>query len=173
MFAFRSRPEVGRWLASLPADRVGFRQAFSLGLAHTLVVSEAGAPARVVGTLRLAVQDGWAQKEIRHLAKDAQAELGWSFDPGVQGQGFATEAVAELLAMAFAAPPTGLGLRRVEAHAFADNHPCVRLMERVGMRLEAYHVADSLHRDGTWRDGVTYALLACEWRAATEAGTPG
>ncbi|GAB3300605.1 hypothetical protein [Epidermidibacterium keratini] len=39
-------------------------------------------------------------------------------------------------------------------------------MERLGMRREAYNIADSLHRDGRWLDGMQYALLADEWRAA-------
>ncbi|MFC5043956.1 hypothetical protein [Ornithinimicrobium kibberense] len=36
-------------------------------------------------------------------------------------------------------------------------------MEKVGLRQEGHFVRESLHRDGTWRDGVTYALLADEW----------
>jgi RimJ/RimL family protein N-acetyltransferase len=51
----------------------------------------------------------------------------------------------------------------VEAYCFAENEPSWRLMERVGMRREAHTVADGLHRDGTWRDGLAYALLA--WAA--------
>jgi RimJ/RimL family protein N-acetyltransferase len=68
--------------------------------------------------------------------------------------------VRELLAIAF----DGLGLRRVVANCFADNEPSWRLMERIGMRREAHNVRDSLHRDGEWYDGLTYALLADEWR---------
>jgi hypothetical protein len=58
-----------------------------------------------------------------------------------------------------------LGVRRVVASAFADNAPSLRLAERVGMRQESYAVADSLHRDLGWIDGVGYALLAEEWAA--------
>jgi RimJ/RimL family protein N-acetyltransferase len=39
-------------------------------------------------------------------------------------------------------------------------------MERIGMRREQLAVRDSLHRCGEWLDGVTYALLADEWRTA-------
>ena len=48
---------------------------------------------------------------------------------------------------------------------FADNVPSWRLMERLGMRREEYAVRDSLHRSGEWLDGMTYALLADEWRS--------
>jgi len=36
-------------------------------------------------------------------------------------------------------------------------------MERIGMRREAHNVRDTLHRDGEWYDGLTYALLADEF----------
>ncbi|RII87839.1 N-acetyltransferase, partial [Clavibacter michiganensis] len=79
----------------------------------------------------------------------------------VGGRGLATEAVRAALRIAF----EGLGVRRVVASAFADNGPSLRLAERVGMRRESYAVADSLHRDLGWIDGVGYALLAEEWAA--------
>ena len=57
-----------------------------------------------------------------------------------------------------------LGVRRVVALAFADNAPSLRVMERVGMRRESLMVKESLHRELGWVDGVSYALLADEWR---------
>jgi RimJ/RimL family protein N-acetyltransferase len=90
-----------------------------------------------------------------------QAEIGWCIDPAVQGQGYATEAVRELIRIAF----EELGLRRLVAHCFAANKASWRLMERVGMRREVYTVKESLHRSGEWMDGMSYALLAEEWHA--------
>lgn len=58
-----------------------------------------------------------------------------------------------------------LGLRRVKALAFADNLASRRVMEKLGMRLEEYAVAESLHRSKGWLDGAGYAILADEWRA--------
>ena len=69
--------------------------------------------------------------------------------------------VRELLRICF----EDLRLRRVTANAFAANEASWRLMERVGMRREGFSVADSLHRDLGWVDGVLYALLADEWSA--------
>jgi RimJ/RimL family protein N-acetyltransferase len=37
-------------------------------------------------------------------------------------------------------------------------------MERVGMRRESTTLKDGLHPSGEWMDGVSYALLADEWR---------
>jgi RimJ/RimL family protein N-acetyltransferase len=127
--------------------------------AKTLVVELDGV---VIGDLMLAPEDAWAQSEIAEQAKGTQAEIGWCLDPAHGGQGYATEAVRELIRIAF----EDLGLRRLVALCFADNEPSWRLMERVGMRREQYAVKDSLHRSGAWLDGMTYALLAEEWEAA-------
>jgi RimJ/RimL family protein N-acetyltransferase len=87
------------------------------------------------------------------------AEIGYVLDPAYAGRGYATEAVREVLRIAF----EDLGVRRVIAQCFADNEPSWRLMERVGMRREQHSVRDSLHRSGQWLDGMLYAILAEEW----------
>ncbi len=156
---FRRLPEVNRWLTSQPADLDEYRTKFLEPgrLARTLVVEHEG---RVVGDLMLGVGDGWAQSEVAERAAGTKADLGWVIAPGSGGRGLATEAVLELLRLAF----EDLGVRRVEAVCFADNTPSWRLMERVGMRREVHTVADSLHASGEWLDGFGYALLAEEWR---------
>ena len=67
---------------------------------------------------------------------------------------------------------SALGARRVVADCFAANEASWRLMERVGMRREQHHVEDSLHAELGWLDGLGYALLATEWRAAGRVGVP-
>lgn len=154
IFAYRRDEEVARWLTSLPATP----EALALKLLaddRTLVVEHEGV---IVGDLMLAVQDAWAQSEVAAQAKGAQAELGWCFSPDHRGKGLATEAVAELIAIAFE-----LGVRRIEASCFAENAASRRLINRVGLRQEGYFVQESLHRDGTWHDGMTFALLREEW----------
>lgn len=166
---YRRREDVARWLPMLPTSEQGHRETFCAPrrLATTLVVrlrgdDEGDARDGVIGDVKFDIGDGWAQDEVLPAAQGVQAEIGWVFDPQFHGRGYATEAVSEVLRLAFAE----LGLRRVEAYCFAENEPSWRLMERVGMRREAHTVADGLHRDGTWRDGFSYALLADEWRAA-------
>ena len=158
LWAYRRLEVVDRWLTDRPRDLAAWRSSLAepARARTTLVVERDG---HVVGDLYVAVEDGWAQRDIEEQPRLAQAEIGWVLDPAAQGLGYATEAVRALLRLCF----TELGLRRVTASAFADNAPSWRLMERVGMRREAYGVADSLHRDLGWLDGVTYALLADEW----------
>lgn len=158
MWAYRRLDEVTRWVTSRPADEAAWIAGSAAMLRDQLVLELDG---RVVGDLMVRVEDAWAQREVAHRAAGTQAELGWTLDPADGGRGLATEAVRAALGIAF----EGLGVRRVVASAFADNAPSLRLAERVGMRRESYAVADSLHRDLGWIDGVGYALLAEEWAA--------
>ena len=155
---------VNQWITSAPTDRESYRTLFEDPgrLAKTLLIELDGV---VIGDLMLAIEDAWAQSEVAEQARGVQAELGWSLDPEQAGRGYATEAVAALIRLCF----EDLGLRRVTANCFADNVASWRLMERLGMRREAYTIRDSLHRSGAWLDGMSYALLADEWRAQGRA----
>jgi RimJ/RimL family protein N-acetyltransferase len=160
VYDFRSLPEVARWMPDQPEsyDAWVLAQGQRGGVDRMLVVL---LDDLVIGHLYLHVEDAWSQVEVREQAARAQAEIGWAFDPGQQGRGYATEAVQELLRACF----EDVGVRRVVALAFADNAPSLRVMERVGMRREALMVKESLHRELGWIDGVQYALLADEWRS--------
>ncbi|WP_238335834.1 GNAT family N-acetyltransferase [Serinicoccus kebangsaanensis] len=154
VFAYRSLPETAQWLSGRPTDQAAHARVFAQRSGGTLVVEAFG---EIVGDLLLAVEDAWSQAEVEEQAARSQAMLGWVFAPKHQGKGYATEAVRELITIAFE-----LGVRRVYADAFADNPASARVMTKVGMRQEARHVKESLHRDGTWRDSVSFALLAEE-----------
>ena len=158
---YRRLPEVNRWITRAPGTLEEYRPAFTepVRLAKTLVVELDGV---VVGDLMVSVQDAWAQAEMAEQARGVEAELGWALHPDHAGRGYATEAVRALFRLCF----DDLGLRRVVAHCFADNVASWRLMERLGMRRECYTVRESLHRSGQWLDGMSYGLLADEWRAA-------
>lgn len=160
MWEYRRLDPVGRWMTDASKDLDAFvaKSTADHRLNDTIVVEVDG---RLVGDLMVRVESPWAQGEVKEQAKDTQAEIGWCLDPAVQGHGFGTEAAAALLGIGFG----DLGLRRLIAQCFADNEPSWRIMERIGMRREAYSVKDSLHRSGVWMDGMLYAMLAEEWRA--------
>ncbi|GGK12067.1 N-acetyltransferase [Pilimelia terevasa] len=88
------------------------------------------------------------------------AELGYMFLPEHGGRGYATEAAAALLDLAFGEA----GIHRVYARMYGGNAPSARVLERLGMRREAHLVANERHR-GEWSDEVIYAILAEEWAA--------
>jgi len=161
IWRYRRLDSVGRWMtdASKELDAFVAKSLEVKRLPDTLVVEHDGA---LIGDLMLKPEDAWGQGEVADRVVGVQAEIGWCLDPAYEGHGYGTEAARELLRIAFA----DLGLHRVVALCFAENEPSWRLMERIGMRREGYHRQDSLHRDGTWRDGMTYALLAEEWSSA-------
>lgn len=155
IFAYRSRPEVAEWITSTATDVESLAERFGDG-ATTVIVEHEG---RLIGDLMVRSRDAYAQREVAERAAGSEAELGWTFDPAHQGRGLATEAVRALIGICFGE----LGLRRVAAACFTGTEPSWHLMERVGMRREAHHVADSLHREHGWLDEYVYALLADEW----------
>jgi RimJ/RimL family protein N-acetyltransferase len=160
-WVFRQLPETQEWVVAATVTYDDYRERFlrEEQLANLLVVELDG---RVIGDLTLAIQDGWAQREVADQAKNVHGELGWTLDPSYGGKGYATEAVRALIDIAF----RRLGLRRLHADCFYDNEASWRLMERVGMRREQHTVKDSLHRTKGWLDGFSYAILAEEWPAS-------
>ncbi len=156
---WRGLPAVNRWLSAAPT-REEYLRSFTepRRMSTMLIVERDGVP---IGDLMLRVTDAWAQAEVADQAHGVQAELGWTLNPSQQGHGYATEAVRAAITLCF----DRLGIRRIEASCFAANEPSWRLMERLGMRRELYSVAESLHRELGWLDGMTYALLADEWHA--------
>jgi RimJ/RimL family protein N-acetyltransferase len=157
IFAYRSLPDVAEWIGATASDLETLTERFGDG-ATAVVVEHDG---QLIGDLMVKLQDAYAQREVTDQAAGTEAELGWTFDPAHHGRGLATEAIRALLDICF----DDLGLHRVVAACFTPNEPSWRLMERVGMRREAHHVKNSLHRDLGWQDEYVYALLADEHRS--------
>lgn len=171
VWAYRSDPSVNQWTGRSPRTREELVEHFFTAphLQSTLVAELDGV---VVGDLMVEVQDAWGQADVRERGRGAQVLLGWTLAPARQGAGLMTEAVAEVLRVCFTATDEGgLGAHRAVAECFAANEASWRLMERLGMRREAHHVADSLHRDLGWVDTFVHAILADEWRR--RVGDPG
>lgn len=90
-----------------------------------------------------------------------QAEIGFTFARGQQGQGLAREAAEAVLDYAFGV----LGLHRVSAVADCENARSVALLERLGMRREG-HFVENVWFKGAWGSEYLYAVLRREWPAA-------
>jgi len=160
LYEIRSQPAVTHWLTGRTTSYDDYVERYGAParMSRTLIVAnEAG----LVGDLMLQVESPWSQAEANAEAENTQAALGWCLDPAHAGCGYATEAAAELLRLCF----EELGLRRVVAGAFADNVASIRVMEKIGMRIESRTRRASLHRDLGWLDGVEAAVLVGEWRA--------
>ncbi|NYT93163.1 GNAT family N-acetyltransferase [Salinispora sp. H7-4] len=155
---YRNLPEVSRWLLRPEVDPAAFRARWRRSAEdpndHSVAVTRDGV---VIGTVSLDVRDGMGQPGT---PPNTEAEIGYIFDPGYGGHGYATEAVTAMVTYSF----DRLGVRRITAGCYADNLPSVRLLEKLGMRREQHGVGDSWHAELGWVDGCTYALLAEEWR---------
>ncbi len=87
-----------------------------------------------------------------------EGNIGYEIDSRYWGQGLATEAARAIVRFGF----SELGLHRIWAVAIADNRGSTRVMEKLGMRLEAREREKEWIK-GHWYDSVTYAILDHEW----------
>jgi RimJ/RimL family protein N-acetyltransferase len=162
LLAYRGRADVCRHLPFEPMDErvlaqrlagnLGRREITAEGQALTLG-AELSANGRLVGDVTL----------FFHSAHHAGGEIGYAFHPDIAGQGYATEACAAVLNLAFDTVD-GLGLHRVVARIDARNSASLRLAARLGMRQEAHHRSSEMFKGG-WADVIVYALLDDEWHA--------
>jgi ribosomal-protein-alanine N-acetyltransferase len=99
---------------------------------------------------------------LRKEAPNSQvANIGYELSPDYWGHGYASEAIGRLVAFGF----ERLGLRRVWARTTSDNRASVRVLEKLGLRLEG-RMRSHERIAGKWVDRLIYGMLADEWFAA-------
>ena len=153
----RCRPEVTRYLYDEPLTRA--EAAEKLGRWRS-AIEEVGQWMNVAVELR---SDGVVVGDVGLCWTSSvhrQAEIGYVLDPEHHGHGYATEAAAAMVALAF----DGLGAHRVVGRLDARNDASAAVLERLGMRREA-HLVENEYVKGEWTDELVYAVLADEWRA--------
>ena len=157
--AYRSEPAVARyqsWDAPYPLERaeafVGWLAAHhpdEPGEWYQLAIAERSAPAILVGDC------GFRSR----LDDPAIVDVGFTLSPSVQGNGYATEAIGELLRYLFE--------DRVKHKVCADcdtrNDGSWRLLERLGFEREGT-LRQSYREGPQWADEYLYGLLAQDWR---------
>ncbi len=158
----RSRPEDARAISAYRSDPdvhryQGWDRTDAAGVRAEIEEMARRAPGEPGGWVQLSAEE----REGGGLVGDVGLSLaegepgvikvGYTIAPAFQGRGYATEAVAALVAYAF----DTLGAEVVRAHASAENAPSIRVAEKVGMRL----VERIEHRygDEVWF-GVRYEL---------------
>lgn len=157
LLRYRSRGDVCRYLPFAPMTREVVLARLAGDLGRTEISAEGQGltlGAELVGTGELIGDVVLFFRSREH----AGGELGYVFDPEFGGQGYATEACAAMLALAF----DELGLHRVVARIDARNDASARLAARLGMRREAHLIGNEWFK-GEWCDEFDYALLAEEW----------
>jgi RimJ/RimL family protein N-acetyltransferase len=97
---------------------------------------------------------------LHFLEDGAQMEIGYTFSPEYQRQGYALEAVKAILGYLF----DQLEKHRVTASVDPENHRSINLLKKIGFRQEG-HFKKSILIRGEWCDDVVYAILQEEWKA--------
>ena len=157
--AYRSVPEVARyqsWEAPYPLERaqvmiewLAEHHPDEPGEWYQVAIAEREAPDVLVGDC------GFRPRAEEPLVVD----IGFTLGPGVQGRGYATEAVGELLRYLF----QDRSKHKVCADCDTRNDPSWRLLERLGFTREG--TLRGGYRDGDeWSDEHLYGLLAETWR---------
>lgn len=155
LFALYGNPDVVRYL-------------------YDEVVERTAIPTRLAGyTATLPLDGEWLSLAMDHdgrfvgqasvcfrSAEHRQAEIGYILDPAANGYGYATEASARMMQLAF----EELGVHRVVGRIEARNSASERVLQRLGMRKEA-HLIQNEWVKGEWNDEIIYAITEPEWRA--------
>jgi RimJ/RimL family protein N-acetyltransferase len=157
LLAIQSRDDVTRFLYWDPRTAAEVREVLDRKVRSTSIVAEGdslslAAVLRESGELIGDCSLRWVSAEHR------QAEIGFIFHPDHHGHGYATEAAAALLGLAF----EELRVHRVIGRLEARNTASARVLERLGMRKEA-HLVENEHVKGEWQSEVVYAQLDREW----------
>lgn len=159
MLAYRGRADVCRYLPFEPMSRERVLERLATDLGRTAITDEH--QALTLG-VELAATGALIGDVVLffHSHQHRGGELGYVFAPEFGGHGYATEACAAVLGLAF----NELGLHRVVARIDARNDSSARLAARLGMRREAHFVRHEMFK-GEWSDELVYAMLADEWAA--------
>jgi RimJ/RimL family protein N-acetyltransferase len=157
MHAMRSDAEVARYLYGEPLSADETRSLLALKMAAPSWGREGdwlsvAAVERASGVTVGDVSLRWVSE------RDRTAEIGFTFDPQHQGKGFATEGARTLVDWVF----TSAGFHRVIGRTVARNSASARVLEKLGMRLEAHFVENEWVK-GEWQSELVYSILEREW----------
>ncbi|MFI7600030.1 GNAT family N-acetyltransferase [Actinoplanes sp. NPDC049681] len=157
LLAYRSRPDVCRYVPFAPMDRRVVLERLAGPWARTALTDEGqsltlGAVLAATGQLVGDVVLFWHSREHRG------GELGYVFNPDFAGHGYATEAARAVLREGF----EGVGLHRIVARLDERNEASAAVARRLGMRQEARLVKNEFFK-GEWTTELDFAILAEEW----------
>jgi RimJ/RimL family protein N-acetyltransferase len=88
-----------------------------------------------------------------------EADIGYELSPEQWGKGYATEAAQAMVNLGF----SEFNLHRISAWCLADNVGSVRVLEKVGMKLEGKLRENEYFKNRYW-DTLLYAILENDWQ---------
>jgi len=159
MHAYRSREDVCRYVPFVPGTLEEMHERFRNPERVRSVIEAEGE------VLSLAIERRDTGEMIGdlvlfwHSVSDGHAEVGYVVHPDHAGRGFATEATAALIDLAFDGP---LPVHRVSARLDERNEASAAVCRRLGMRHEASYVEGEWFK-GEWTTLSLFAVLEREW----------
>lgn len=160
--AYHTLPSVQRYLVSRTRDDSEVAGALKIMRQHVNLQ-------RPGDTITLAVVRKGDQRLIGHVslnwsdATAGQGELRFVINPSFSGQGFTAEATSAMLDLAFG----HYKIHRVFVRCDGRNHHSAKLLQQLGMRLEAHYREHALFQ-GEWDEELHFAILDREWRQSSK-----
>lgn len=160
--AYHTLPAMQRYVFSRTRDEAEVAGALAIMRNHVSLQ-------RPGDTLTFAMVRKGDKKLIGHIsliwsdATAGQGEIRFCINPSYSGQGFANEAISRVLDLAF----DHFRIHRIMARCDGRNHHSIKLMQQLGMRLEAHYREHALFQ-GEWDEELHFAILDREWQRSTK-----
>ncbi|HEY4460063.1 MAG TPA: GNAT family protein [Pseudonocardiaceae bacterium] len=157
LYDLHRRPEVTQFLLWDTRTRGEVREMLKRRVNQTDLVKEGDNLAVAVEVRESGALIGDFNLELGDAGL-GRAEIGFVLNPTHAGRGYATEAANAMLGLAF----QHFGFHRVIGICNGRNTASMHLMERLGMRREAFFVQSDVLK-GKRVDVANYAILRQEW----------
>ena len=160
--AYHTLPSVQRYVFSPTRDKDDVATALGIMRRHVSLQ-------RPGDTLTLAMVRKGDHKLIGQVslhwsdATAGQGEIRFCINPAFAGQGFSREAMSAMMDLAF----DHFHIHRIFAKCDGRNHHSIKLMQQLGMRLEAHYREHALFQ-GEWDEELHFAILDREWQRSTK-----
>lgn len=160
--AYHALPSMQRYVFSRTRDTAEVAGALNIMRGHVSLQ-------RPGDTLTLAMVRKGDQQLVGHVslhwsdATAGQGEVRFLINPSYAGTGFVTEALAALFDLAF----DHFRIHRVFARCDGRNHHSIKLMQKLGLRLEAHYREHALFQ-GEWDEELHFAILDREWQRSSK-----
>jgi RimJ/RimL family protein N-acetyltransferase len=160
--AYHALPSVQRYVFNRTRDEVDVATALNVMREHVSLQ-------RPGDIITLAVVRKGDRKLIGHVslqwsdATAGQGEVRFVINPSFAGQGYCREALSALFDLAF----DRFRMHRVFVRCDGRNHHSIKLMQQMGMRLEAHYREHALFQ-GEWDEELHFAILDREWQRSTK-----
>ena len=160
--AYHVLPSMQRYVVSKTRDRSEVANALNILRQHVGLQ-------RPGDTLTLAMVRKGDEALIGHVsliwsdATSGQGEVRFCINPSFAGQGFCKEALSAVFNLAF----DHFRIHRLFVRSDGRNHHSIKLMQQLGMRLEAHYREHALFQ-GNWDEELHFAILDREWQRSTK-----